>query len=249
MMVVKERLDEVRQRLRAFEEEESIEQKAVILAYAEERYFSVLAWEEFFAMGGKKFELNQEQLNQTCLEKISEAEERFQYLNLFLDLEDIKAIPERMDLAQQALNRDEPELCIIQAAQAKAEANAILSSLGVEDEEVIKILESKSKAVERVISATNEEDIFPILGYSYYQYAHALQEQDKYASLVYYEYALEMSDLQIYFPEEKNFTFRLDSGWVNRLEGFGAGILFMIVVFGLIYGYKSKNCKKKKMKW
>ncbi|MBU1111309.1 MAG: hypothetical protein KJ896_00900, partial [Nanoarchaeota archaeon] len=46
-------------------------------------------------------------------------------------------------------------------------------------------------------------DTFPILGYSYYQYAQTLQEEDPYSSLLYLEYSLELSELDIYFPEEE----------------------------------------------
>ncbi len=197
LLIVKERLADVREQI-IMAPTTPPEELPVLLAYAEERYFSAISWMQFFDFGGKKFTLGQEHLKQSCLQKISEAEERIQYVNLYGG----PLGQEKKERAQEAFQNKEYELCLITAVQAKADANAVLSTLGVSPEMLAGLLESKGRAVERVITENNAEGIFPLLGFSYYQYAHSLQDSEPYTALVYYEYALEMSDLGIYFPEE-----------------------------------------------
>lgn len=236
LMIVKERLTDVELQIRKFNEERahlSLGESYYLLAYSEERYFSAVAWTQFFSMNGKKFVLDKEKLKNSCTEKIAEAEERYQYASIYLGEIVINPVREKIDLANGALQREELELCLIEAAQAKAEANAILSSLGVSEDNFNEFIESKSKAVEKVISENSAEGIFPILGYSYYQYATSLKEQEKYTTLVYLEYALEMSDLEIYFPEEKSFietsVLQLDNKWWFLSGGIAIGIVIALL--------------------
>jgi uncharacterized protein len=251
LMVVKERLNDVTEQIKTFNTEitaKDLDQAHAILAYSEERFFSALSWMQFFSMPGKKFVLDEEKLEQSCFKKISEAEERHQYVSLFLGQFTVKHIAEKITLSKDSLAQKDYELCLIKASQAKAEANAILSSLGLSNETLPKYLESKTKAVERIIYENSAEGIFPILGYSYYQYANSLKEQE-YTSLIYLEYALEISDLEIYFPEEKTFLkpkLRINKEWLLIIEGFILGIL---VTLGLLLLCKVGFKKKPRLKF
>ena len=73
---------------------------------------------------------------------------------------------------------------------------------------IIEILEQKLEAVEKIIVKETEKNIFPILGYSYYEYAKDLKESDKYSALLYSEYALELSNLDMYFKEKRKITIK-----------------------------------------
>ncbi len=244
LMVVKERLNDVEQQLKKVKgsETENPEDLYSTLAYAEERYFSALSWEKFFSMPGKKYTFNQEVLASSCTQKISEAKERYQYANLFLPPIAISDIQEKIDIAEASFARQEPELCLIKASQAKASANAVLSSLGLTDETFPEYIESKSKAVEKVIFENSKENIFPILGYSHYQYALSLKDQEPASALIYLEYALEISDLGIYFPEEQHFfenvgvssRFNVSNSKINQwlffIAGLVIGILLVIII-------------------
>ncbi|PIZ50551.1 hypothetical protein COY27_06740 [Candidatus Woesearchaeota archaeon CG_4_10_14_0_2_um_filter_33_13] len=242
LMIVKERLNDVDEQIKEYAEDSqdnNTEGRYYTLAYAEERFFSALSWMQFFSMNGKKIEIDQEKLKSSCLNKISEAEERNQYVNLFLSPVITEQIKEKITLSRDSYENENYELCLIKASQAKAESNAILSSLGVDNETATEFINSKNIAVERVISNNNAEDVFPILGYSYYQYSNSLKEQP-YTALIYLEYALDMSDLSIYFPaEEKSIinkiTNRLqfNKDFVLLFEGFLAGILVAITGFML----------------
>ena len=239
MMIVKERLKEVHTALQDFKEHAEAlapEQTASLLAYAEERFFSAVSWTQFFSMDGKKYVLDQEHLKQSCQRKIAESEERIQYVGLFVGEAQVLSMGEKAAEAQKALAAEQYELCLITAAQAKAEANTILSVLGLSEEIVDEFIDSKRKAVERVIVENTADGVFPIMGYSYYQYANSLKGQDKFTALLYLEYALEMSDLQIYFPEEQQFLekvqlgFRLRQEWILVGEGILIGVIMTVLV-------------------
>ncbi|MBI2666335.1 hypothetical protein HYX13_01855 [Candidatus Woesearchaeota archaeon] len=206
LMIVQERLQDVREQIKtAALPETLIEELPPLLAYGEERLFSAVAWMQFFSMDGKSFVLDETHLQESCTQKIAEAEERYQYVSLFLGEGFLGNLQKKIDNAKIAQEQKIYPLCLITAAQAKADANAILSSLGVQEDAISELFVSKKMAVERIIAENSAEDTFPILGYSYYRYAAALAEQEKYTALVYLEYALEMSDLGMYFPEEKHF--------------------------------------------
>jgi len=246
LMVVKERLSDVKGQIRKFDAERNelvLADMYYLLAYGEERYFSALSWMQFFSMEGKRFKVDKDSLRDSCLQKISEAEERHQYASLFIGQFNVLNIIEKIESAKEAQIKGEPELCLIKAAQAKAEANAILSSMGLSDDNIDKFIESKIKAVEKVISDNSAEGIFPILGYSYYQYANTLKESEKYMVMIYLEYALEMSELSIYFPAEDelrgkvNSTFQLKRDYLLILMGFLIGVLVTMIIFIIERGW------------
>jgi len=247
-MIVKERLQDVREQMAEFKENQDIqspEELAGLIAYAEERYFSAQSWMQFFSMDGKKFIVDAEMLENTCRRKVSEAEEWHQYVNLFIDDFATSSIADKIQTAKAAQNRTEYELCLITASQAKADANAILSSIGVSEDSVDAFIENKRLAAERVIAENSAESIFPILGYSYYRYANSLKHDEKFTALVYLEYALEMSDLGIYFPEEQQYASEasalplLPERWAFGIGGVLVGVSIGFLLFFL-------NIKKRK---
>ena len=245
LIIVKERLNDVKEQIAKFKEvqDEKGEDFYGLLSYAEERYFSARAWMQFFSMEGKQLVLDKEHLQQSCQQKIFEAEERQQYVALFIGEVNTLEISKKIVAAKEAAGKNELELCLMKAIQAKGDANAVLSAIGLRPESLHEAVESKSIAVKKVIAENSADGKFPILGYSYYQYAKSLQEQQPFTTLIYLEYALEMSDLSIYFPEEKTFLetfperFPLDKKW---LEGFALGVILTILLLQI----KPKRIKK-----
>ena len=239
-MVVKERLDDVRTQIKKYYDNRATlkpEETYAYLAYAQERYSSALSWQQFFTMNGKKFNLDQNHLQTTCMLKISEAEERHNYISFFLNNMPLTSLTENLNQAKIAQKQNQLELCLMKAMQAKADANALISSLGVPEESFNEFIEAKEHAAEQTIAQNSKQDIFPILGYSYYQYAKSLKDTDKYTSLVYQEYALELSDLQIYFPEEKNIIANIEIPTTLKRDMtlIGEGILlgFFLTLLGV----------------
>ena len=232
LIVVKERINDVKEQIKQFNSSTEVEEQYYLLAYAEERFYSALSWMQFFSMEGKQFVVNDQLLKESCVSKIAEAEERYQYVSLFINPITISHIQEKIDLSRTSLANEEYELCLIKASQAKAESNAILSSFGVDEENILNYVESKKKAVERTIFENSEEGIFPILGYSYYKYADSLKEQEQYTALIYLEYSLELSELGIYFPEDtfREIPFEIKKEWILFIEGIFVGLLAAMVI-------------------
>ncbi len=161
----------------------------------------------------------------------------------------LKGIQEKLVLAVKARDNAKASLCLSIASQAKADSNAILTSIGLSEQRVGEFISSKQVASERVIGSQAGMGVFPILGYSYYEYAKTLSISDPFTSLVYMEYALELSDLSLYFPDSagvfRTVTIRLDrlnQSFYLVFMGFGIGVLCTILVFmGLQYrAYKRK---------
>jgi predicted S18 family serine protease len=216
------------------------------LGFAIERVYSAEEWSEFFGTKGKKFDFNAKILKESCIEKLTEAEERYQYTQLFFPglMESTK---EKIDGAYTDLKTEDFKLCLFKASKAKAQANIVLSTLGVEEDQVDNLIKLKLEAAGQNIVEEQKKGIFPISGYSYYEYAHALIDEDKYNALLYAEYALELSNLDMYFESKKRNDFVFD---FNRqtlfifITGIGAGILISIIAI-LITG---KITKKKRIK-
>ncbi|NQU98062.1 hypothetical protein HQ533_01220 [Candidatus Woesearchaeota archaeon] len=205
-MIVKERLSESSQYLGEIEYHNI---SYPLLAYAKERLFSAVAWSEFFALQGKKIQLDETYLKQGCLKKIAEAEERINYAELYLPgfLETSK------DDVESALSRhDEGEfaVCMFKASKAKAEANILLTALMIGENETENIVREKLEAIKKIINEQEAKSIFPILGYSYFEYANSLIDYDVVLSLTFAEYSLELSKLDMYFPSKRKFDLNID---------------------------------------
>jgi predicted S18 family serine protease len=251
-MIVKERINDVKTQIDSFEKSKnasSVEFGYGQLSYAEERFQSAASWMKFFAMDGKKFEINKDKLKESCQSKISEAEERYNYVSIYFGPEYTQVITDGIGKAKEASGEKDPELCIMQAAQAKAEANAILSSIGVGEDNFEQFIESKSKAVKKVIFQNSADKVFPILGYSYYQYAQSMVKEDKFMALVYLEYALEMSDLEIYFAEQDKRTsasWSINSQWEALITGVIIGIVSASIIIFLVKQLRVSHKEKRK---
>jgi len=113
------------------------------------------------------------------------------------------------------------------------------------DEQVEDILEQKIAIVRKNLIKEVNKGIFPIIGYSYYEYANSLKEEDVYAALLYSEYALELSNLDMYFKREtSNIEFKQDFNVYF-------GVIFIFIggiVIGFLVGtlYKRRKILKKR---
>lgn len=256
-MVVIERLIDAQVTLEeledAFEEglinDTTINQSYYTYSYAYERYLSAVSWSEFFSKNGNVFDFDQN-LRESCVIKISEASERLQYVTLILPTSFEKTQKE-VELAQKDLNAGEYELCLFKASKAKAETDLVLSVYGVNQSELPELFAIKSEAVRKVLSKQQSKDVFPILGYSYYEYAQSLQDTDIISALLYLEYALKFSNLDMYFEkvsvgnsEEFSINPLISLFLFNFFFGFFVGMLVMFLIYRRVV--KSKTVKKKK---
>jgi len=210
------------------------------LAYAMERLNSAKSWAEFLNNEGREFDFNNETIENACRAKLSEVEERLQYVEIYLpqSLENT-----RKELGYAYADRDEGnfELCLSKASKAKANVDTVLSVFGVRNEDVARVVDKKLEIVERSLVEETEKGVFPIVGYSYFEYANSLKEDDPFSALLYSEYALELSNLDIYFKTQKAEKFILFDKVDKKL--------LSVLVIGLILGFvigKITNLRPKK---
>ena len=247
-MVVKERLIEAEESFKEAIESYKNESEDWIYSYGYtiERLFSAEAWSQFFGKPGKEFVFNNEVLKQSCIDKIAEADERRQYVDLLIPNTFVE-IKKVIDYAYEYMEKEDYEVCLYEASKAKSEADAIISLVGV-DEDYMKILiDNKLNAVKGMIAEQQGPGIFPIVGYSYYEYADSLKEHDEGSALLYAEYALELSNLDLYF-KEKHKRFRIDFGikeLLLLLIGIAIGLGISIVIKTLANPRRGLRGKKR----
>ncbi|HLC65941.1 MAG TPA: S16 family serine protease [Candidatus Nanoarchaeia archaeon] len=198
-MAVKERLEDANSFLNKSISAEN-DSKLYDLAYANERLYSAYSWFTFFDHRGKEFNMNQNILRDSCQRVLLEIEERSQYLQIFFPTQKIE-LPEEFDNAYRDLENQQYALCLYKASKAKAEINVPLNTLGVTEEKLGEYVKKKLEIAKSSIARQSSKGIFPILGYSYYEYATNLAPTDEYSALLYSEYALELSNLDLYFQE------------------------------------------------
>ncbi len=241
-MAVKERLSESKHILEQAKNEADPKKAANILAYAEERYYSGVAWAKFFGLEGKKFNIDPKKLKDSCTSKISEAEERYNYVKSFLKA-DLSQTRNELDDAYKEMNNEDYIMCLFKAAKAKAEIDVILSAVGVSQQRVQEYIDLKLEIVRFTLFKSYKKDVFPMIGYSYYEYAKSLKNIDHYAALLFSEYALEFSNLDIYFTKTKTPSWSIDK---SSIFAFVTGIFIGIFILVIIFPAKRFSKKGKK---
>jgi len=243
-MIVKERLIEANEFVDLVQESfDNNNTNLRNLAYAMERLNSAKSWAQFLNNEGKEFDFNDEVIERACRTKISEVEERLQYVQLYFP-QNLANTRKELNYAYEDLNQGNFELCLFKASKAKANVNTVLSVFGVRNDNVRNVVNQKLNIVERNLVEETEKGTFPVVGYSYFEYANSLKEADPFSALLYSEYALELSNLGIYFkaPEKVNLFENVDKKLFMVLI---AGIIFGIFI-GKFTGFTKKTKTKKK---
>ncbi len=226
-MIIQERIFDARKNLEKINATDSMRE----LSYALERTYSAGAWRQFITFPGKP--IDETNLQESCILKIEEVGELYNYVSIYMPalLQETK---KELDKAKEHLTRGEYVLCLFKASKSEAEINAALSALYTEEGAIDSLVQKKIQAAAKAIQKQIQKSAFPILGYSYYEYAGVLNESDKYTSLLYAEYGIELSNLDIYFPQKKPRTFPTSS----------IVALIVIIVFGFILILFQKTHKK-----
>ena len=201
------------------------------LAYGIERLFTAEVWKDFLGMEGREFSINEEVLRESCVEKLSEAQERIQYITLFVPEQSLFEIRREYDSAFRDHSNGEYGLCIAKASRAKANVNVLMSVIMVREDDLEDLIDRKLNAARNVIIEQQRKGVFPIMGYSYYEYAKSLKNSDPISALIYIEQALELSWLDIYFEPFSDIPQNLRLNPVNMiliLIGFVFGLIFVV---------------------
>jgi len=200
------------------------------LAYAIERLYSARVWANFINVKSEKNIFNDDLLEKICKSKIMEAQERQTYVeSIFLVSQDY--INSDIDVATDFLKSNNSELCIYFAAQAKAKADALLTSRLIKEDNLAEFIDYKINYIKKEIAKDIDEEDFPIAALSYIEYAESLKDINPSAALIYSAYASEFSKLSMYAPKShklNNLLFYFeDTSFLNICLSIG-------LVFGLI---------------
>lgn len=201
-LIVSERVEEAQ---KALTELNKTNMSAKIIGFAQERYNSANVWSAFFRMKSAPYTLDNHQLAEACTEKVNEAEERIDYAELYVPKKFLVTAREDIAGAEKSANRGLYARCLFQASKAQGDADLITGTLSIPKDQIDRLVGEKLKASRMVIARQESRGKFPILGYSYYQYANSLRKNDPYSSLTFSEYALELSTLDLYFKKEGGF--------------------------------------------
>jgi len=243
-MVVAERLSEAKEALSEMSPENI---STYQLAFANERFYTATVWSRFSKLPGQKFIMDKNLLRMVCSQKLSEVEERLNYLELYYPKGDIR---DELTKAYGFYNQQDYALCIFTASKIKADVDVVLSAIFVPDTNIDKLFDEKISAAQRAIVKQERTGIFPILGYSYYEYAVTLKDTDKYSSLLYAEYSLELSNLNMYFKKPDSLVLPVGraingSNVYIFILGLCIGVLVTILIGLGITSIRSKSRNKK----
>ncbi|MBS3125487.1 hypothetical protein J4211_04530 [Candidatus Woesearchaeota archaeon] len=216
------------------------------IGFVEERLFSAKTWSRFFDGSGASIEINPSTLQSGCTAKISEAEERFNYVKSVLP-DVLEGTRKDIDLAYTFLNSGQQGLCIYTAAKAKAEADVLLGLMGVEEGRLGELIALKLRIAKTALMKAQEKDVFPIIAYSYYEYADSLQDFDPASALLFSEYALELANLDIYFHK------RVDNDekttvWEYYWERWASAVAILLILLLLIFVGRSGSASARRVK-
>jgi len=200
-IIVKERLYQVL-------DEDTQEQRST--GYLVERYDSAKAWSTFYNYSSENIALDQDYLQQACLSKLREAEERVRYLDYILS--DVDRYQEDLEDVQSVYRDEDYTYCLFKSSQLKAEANSIITGRSITDEYQEAFVQDKLQIAKQQIA--EQTSFFPILGYSYYTYAESLRTEQPGVAAVFTEYASEFSALDMYFEstDQRPVQFPEESG-------------------------------------
>jgi uncharacterized protein len=172
------------------------------VGFAEERVFSAVTWSRFFNGQDRVIVVDNDSLKQACASKISEAEERYNYVKSVIP-EALDATRGDIDKASDDLRNGKFIMCLYGASKAKSEADVLLSLMGVEEKRFDEVIQLKLDIARQALMKAQHKNVFPIIAYSYYEYADSLRDFDRVSSLLFTEYSLELSNLDIYFEEKR----------------------------------------------
>jgi len=203
-MAVMERIDETKNLVSEVEDDlkNNRTDSASKVGFAEERLFSGITWSRFFNGQDKAVVIDKAALQSVCIEKISEAEERYNYVKSVVP-EALDATRGDIDRTYSLLNDGKYIMCLYNAAKAKSEADVLLSLMGVEEQRFNEVIDLKLQIARQALMKAQRKNIFPIIAYSYYEYASSLKDFDRVSSLLFAEYALELANFDIYFELQK----------------------------------------------
>jgi predicted S18 family serine protease len=221
------------------------------LAYAKERLSSAKSWQRFLP-SYTTTKTQPQQLREGCVARLQEAEEHIQYLEIYLP--GVLQGKEELGPVYSYMRQADYPSCIYRASIAKAKANAMLSALS-NGQNLTTLISKKIEAARESLARQTAKGEFPIVSYSYYEYAGSLANTDQPSALLFAEYALELSNLDVYLkdsqaersnqPQRQQKREKTASAAVAAaIAGFLAGIIVALTAAALLSKAKSKKKRR-----
>lgn len=232
MMIVMERVREAKDNANS-------SQRADI-SYAQTRLESAISWTNFFGMPGPKYEINQITLANSCSKKIGEIEELRNYILLYVPK--LANTQTRLNQIRDLYDQEDFSSCLYESALLRSDLQAIASSIGVMPDDFSELVDRKLNAASKAIALEIDNGIFPMAAYSYYELGRSVQNFSEQNALIYAEYALELSQFDLYFEKEANFNLRFNMNIIPVFLMFVAGFFL-----GLALGLSKRKNKKSKI--
>jgi len=209
------------------------------LAFAIERLESANSWSLFFGNPGADITIDTPAITAACQQKLVEAEERRQYVAYYMPSYGVTPV-DSLEKAYEQQREGHGALCLFYASQAKANYDTVIGVLSVRtDEEVRNVLDIKLQVAEEVIAQATADNMYPIISFSFVEYAHSLGETDVNSALLYAQYAMEFADFSSYFTGERSQPnlmynppmWRLRFDLESFFFGIAAGLLLASFIF------------------
>jgi len=205
-----------------------------VLSNAIERYYSAIAWSGFFGLPGQKLMINRLSLQRACSKEIENVETRLNYLKIAFPEQYLESVEKNLQHAYDYSSKEQYALCLFKATKTKADENLRLSTLLIQNSTLEDLISEKQRRTETILYEEQEKGIFPILGYSYYDYVDVLKKDDLSSAMSFSEYALALSDVKDYFPEYSSKNSTLDYFGLFEVAVFFVGFfigLFVMFLF------------------
>jgi len=229
------------------------------LAFAKYRFKTSKAWKVFYNTD-KNLNLDDSVLQTSCNSILVEVQERFSYISTISNfpLNDLK---KEVDNLNKYYFSGDYVQCIYESAVLKARLDNVLTSGGFSTDDLIGFYEIKKSIVKNNLNAQLNRGYFPILGYSYLEYADYLKNDSIGQALHFLSLSLELNNIDIYLPSDLksngflkpaiNGTFIMDNGDLNNSLYFSIFLILTLLTFSFFrrntINLKLNNEQKKQL--
>lgn len=208
------------------------------LAYMHARIDSMTSWMSFAGLQSGPA-IPTSDLRTACIKKLSDASEQAEYTAYLTGLNTLDTTS-----ITDAYNSGDYAVCVYQASLLTAQAETFLSTIGVNETDLPTLFSAKSQAAHEAIASETAQGRFPIMAYSYYEYAQSLEASNPQTAMLYAEDALQLAELDLYLgnPGYARLAFTQ-----RNLLPFALG-LFVMAALGFVLtasGWQAKTRRRK----
>lgn len=177
------------------------EQKELLNSYAIERYHTVKLWEKMIENQGEQITFTDETIDEACTKinrEITIKSELLQNYNFNLFNTQIN---KQLQLSKNPF--ENKYLCIYTGLELSGKINTVLNGISLNENNTQNYTQQILNITQSRITLNSNAD-FPLIPYIYYEYATDLEKQQDYSSsMLYSNYALSYTDLNLYIETQQ----------------------------------------------